>query len=124
MNKTKQQNYSKGKHGEQLAKKYLEDKGYKVLVQNWRYSRFGEIDIIALYKNELVFIEVKTRSSVNYGNPIEAVDEKKMDKILKLAECYISLNPNLSFIACRFDIVGVILKQPPLINHYKNIYQF
>ncbi len=124
MNKTKQQNYSKGKYGEQLAKKYLESKGYKVLAQNWRYSRYGEIDIISLHKNELIFIEVKTRSSVDYGNPIEAVDERKINKILKLAECYINLNPELTFNACRFDIIGVILKPTVQINHYENTYQF
>ncbi len=124
MNKAKQQNYSKGKYGEQLAHKYLKNKGYKILAQNWRYSRYGEIDIIALNKNELIFIEVKTRSSINYGNPIEAVDERKMNKILKLAECYINLNPNVNFVACRFDIIGVILKQPAQINHYENTYQF
>ena len=74
--------------GENLVCKYLEENNYKIIKRNF-LCRQGEIDIIAkdISKNELVFIEVKTRSNFRYGNPIEAVDKNKQ-KRMKLAIRY------------------------------------
>lgn len=71
-----------GKLGEDLACKYLQNKGYKILERNFE-AKQGEIDIIALDKEELVFIEVKTRSNILYGKPAEAVNEIKQNHLIK-----------------------------------------
>jgi putative endonuclease len=72
-----------GKRGEEIAKEYLENKGYQILKMNWRHKR-AEIDLIARHEKTLIFIEVKTRSSVDFGHPEEFVDWKK-EKHLEFA---------------------------------------
>lgn len=118
----KSQNSSKGRAGEAFAVNYIVRMGFKILEKNWRYSRFGEIDIIAQDDNTIVFIEVKSRTSCKFGHPFESVDEKKFEKIKKLAEIYLSKNNHLSGKNVRFDIIGILLKNNPEITYLKNIY--
>ncbi|OGI23585.1 MAG: YraN family protein [Candidatus Melainabacteria bacterium RIFOXYA12_FULL_32_12] len=117
-------NIAKGKIGEDIAAKYLEKRGFKIIEKNWRYSRYGEIDIIATDQKTLVFIEVKTRSTVNYGHPVESITKSKIDKIRTLAGAYLNENPDLKFKNYRFDAIGIILNKEPEIVYYKDIYQF
>jgi len=118
----KQQNISKGKAGENIAVSFLEKQGFEIIEKNWRFSRMGEIDIIAKDNNTLVFIEVKARSSNLFGNPLESVDEKKFNKIRKLAEIYLIKNPNIDFKDIRFDLIGILLKEKPEITYFKGVY--
>jgi putative endonuclease len=90
----KKQKINFGKIGEDFAVRLLENKGYQIVARNFR-SRFGEIDIIAIYEGELVFIEVKTRWSLKFGNPEEAVTERKLKKIIRTAEYFSMIHPNL-----------------------------
>lgn len=96
-----------GRKGENLAANYLRRKGYKILDQNWSFER-TEIDIIALHKKLLVFVEVKTRTSDLYGYPEEAVDQVKEENMINAAEAYLDVNKWEDDI--RFDIVSVIIK--------------
>jgi putative endonuclease len=81
-----------GKQGEQLAEDFLVNKGYTILHRNWRHSHY-EIDIVAL-KNDLPhFIEVKTRSSQQFGQPEESVNKKKIRSLLLAAEEFLFQNP-------------------------------
>lgn len=108
--------------GEKIASTFLENKGYNILYKNWRYSNIGEIDIIAGYNNEIIFVEVKTRTSNSYGEPIESINLIKQKKIIKLAQIFISQNSfdeNTSF---RFDAIGIILTEKTEINHLQNAY--
>lgn len=118
----KQQNYNKGKAGEILAVNFLAKQGFKIVEKNWRYSRLGEIDIIAEDSNTLVFIEVKARSSTFFGQPIESVNEKKFLKMQKLAEIYLSMHPNINYDGFRFDLIGILLKEKPEITYFKGVY--
>ncbi len=77
-----------GKTGEELASKYIEKQGYKIVERNFR-CRQGEIDIIAEDKQELVFIEVKTRTNLSYGFPAEAVNYVKQKHINKATKYYL-----------------------------------
>lgn len=93
-----------GTYGEQRAKNYLLKNGYEIVDSNY-HSRFGEIDIIAVKKNIIAFVEVKTRSDGSMVKPVEAVNLKKAEKIIKTAHMYmtekkINLQP-------RFDICEV-----------------
>ena len=111
-------NIEKGKKGELIAKEYLVSKGYRILNTNYR-NKIGEIDIIALDKDILVFIEVKTRTNINFGYPYEAVNMKKQDKILRCSYVYIKYN-NLKNYQLRYDIIEVFLTTSIRINHIVN----
>lgn len=80
-----------GNFGETQACKYLESIGYKVIQRNYR-CMFGEIDIIAIKDRGIFFIEVKTRESLRYGDPAEAINNKKIKKLTKIANNYLSEN--------------------------------
>ena len=96
-----------GKFGEDEAVKYLEQKGYKISDRNFSCKR-GEIDIIALDKNEIVFIEIKARISLKYGLPSEAVTKNKLKHIYKTAEYYLYTR-NLLNENTRIDVIEVYI---------------
>ncbi len=96
-----------GKYGEGLACLFLKEKGFTIIETNWRFSR-AEIDIIARKANLMVFFEVKTRSYTFYGEPEEAVGEKKEQMMFNAAGMYME-QMNLK-IPIRFDIIAVHLK--------------
>ncbi|MDQ0507902.1 Uncharacterised protein family UPF0102 [Aedoeadaptatus ivorii] len=109
-----------GDRGEAIATKFLRDKGHRILENNFRFAR-GEIDIISTYKDFLVFTEVKSRQSLRYGRPLEAVDARKRRQIYTTAEYYISRygmwDRNI-----RFDIIEVYLMQPPKLYHLEGAF--
>lgn len=109
-----------GKLGEDLACKYLQDKGYKIIERNFE-ARQGEIDIIAKEQNELVFIEVKTRSNISYGKPAEAVNEIKQNHLIKTIEYYV-YSRHLEDEFIRIDIIEIyLLKNKYRVNHIKQV---
>ena len=109
-----------GKFGEEVAVRYLIQKDYKIIERNFRCKQ-GEIDIIAKDKNKLVFVEVKTRSNLNYGTPAESVNRIKLNHILKTANVYLKLK-NIKNIFIRFDVVEVyVLKNRCRVNQIKQI---
>lgn len=108
--------------GEELAAKYLTEKGYTVLRKNYTV-RGGEIDIIATDGKSLVFIEVKTRKNDIFGSAAEAVDSKKIAHMCTAAERFIyenSDNTEIKDLAVRFDVIEVYT-QKSVINHIVNI---
>jgi putative endonuclease len=108
-----------GRNGENIAKNYLVEKGYKILETNRRFSRICEIDIIATDKDTLVFCEVKTRSSVQCGHPFEAITPEKYKNIKAGLYLYLEENPNYKLY--RIDAISVILRPKLEIQHLKNI---
>ncbi len=95
-----------GKQGEARAEDYLREKGYEIMVRNYRHQH-AEIDLIAQKGKLLVFAEVKTRTNVSYGNPEEFVNYTKAKLVMKAAEHYIFAHNWLFDV--RFDIVAVTL---------------
>lgn len=106
----KNNNQSTGKLGEKVAAEYVRKLGYKILTINFRYGRFGEIDIVALDGEYICFIEVKTRSSLTFGTPSEAVGKRKQENIIKIAQVYLKKN-NLLEHCARFDIIEVLVSK-------------
>ena len=106
-----------GRAGETRATKFLKKKGFKILNTNYE-TPFGEIDVIALDKEYIVFIEVKTRTSEVYGAPCEAVDKKKQEKYYKSATYYLQKEKKTDS-SCRFDIIEIKNEQ---INHIFNAF--
>ena len=98
-------NVKKGKIGENIAKKYLISLGMTIICSNYR-TKFGEIDIIAKLENKIIFVEVKSRMSKDYGLACEAVDYEKASKITSVAKYYISTN-NLKNYEIRFDVIEI-----------------
>ena len=111
-----------GKIGESITCKYLCQNHYKIIDKNY-YYKGGEIDIIAYDedKNEIVFIEVKTRTNGNYGLPSEAVDKRKISNITKGIRKYIHIK-NLENKFIRLDLIELFYKNKKFyINHIKQI---
>ena len=110
--------------GEDAAVEHLKQKGYKIIERNFRKSH-TEIDIIALQGSILVFVEVKTRSSSSYGTPFEGIAPWKVRNLVKTAQFYKLLHPDLPD-DLRIDAVGVWIKNDKVdkIEHLENISGF
>lgn len=94
-----------GQKGEELAAEYLLQKGYSILHRNYRIEK-DEIDIIATHNNFIVFVEVKTRSSLQYGSPVEQVNAQKEAKLIRAANRFLQdMDIDLE---ARFDVISVI----------------
>ncbi|MCQ2555795.1 MAG: YraN family protein [Clostridia bacterium] len=104
-----------GKRGEIIAANYLKRKGYKILERNYK-NPIGEIDLIAKDKDYLVFVEVKTRISRGFGDPLEAINEQKQFKIRNVATLYLRQH-KLMDLNCRFDAIAVLGDGDDGINH-------
>lgn len=114
-----------GKLGEDIAASYLSRKGFRIIDRNFK-ARYGEIDIIALDHDVLVFVEVKTRIGTQFGTPEEAVTPRKIREVVKTAEYYAALHPDLPK-ALRIDVVGIVLNgetnEVVSLHHTPNITQ-
>src|SRR5438046_1190123 len=95
-----------GQYGEEYACRYLQDKGYTILEKNFR-NKLGEIDLIAQEGKMLCFIEVKTRKSLQYGAPFEAVGNTKQHKMVQVALSYLKYKFRSTDILSRFDVVSI-----------------
>lgn len=129
LKKSKKEHLSTGARGEIAAKNYLISSGYKILATNFTNPtgrRLGEIDIIAKDKEEIVFVEVKTRKNY-FGtayNPEENINASKLYKLNKIATFYISKN-SLFDTKYRFDAITIIAdteKDTATLRHLKNIF--
>ena len=118
-----------GKRGEALAASYLKRNGFTILDQNWEGDS-GEIDLVALDGNTIVFVEVKTRSSESYGKAKEAVDKRKKNHVSKVAKEYLKKKGETKR-RVRFDVVAVSIKgdtlfdrlRSPKIEHIKGAFE-
>lgn len=108
-----------GNAGEDLACRYLQKQGYEILERNKHYSKFCELDIIAKYKNTIVFVEVKTRKTTNFGVPQEAITKTKYENIKKGIQFYLTENKVKDY---RIDVISITIKPELKIEHLKNIY--
>ena len=115
-------NVSKGKLGERIAKKKLLQLGYNILETNYRVKE-GEIDIVSMDGDVLVFVEVKARSSKGFGSAEEAIDLKKIERLSEAALSYIT-EKSLYEMTIRFDVVAVDMSVvPPFVKIIKNAFE-
>ncbi len=108
-----------GQKGEELAAKYLEEKGYVILEKNWRFKNL-EADIIATSSKTLIIAEVKTRKSNYFGEPETFVTRQKQKNLIKTAHEYILRN-NLD-LDVRFDIISVIMNDSSSVKHIEDAF--
>lgn len=95
-----------GRFGEKIAEDFLIKNGIKIISKNY-FTKYGEIDLIGLENETIIFVEVKLRKNLNYGFPIEAIEEKKIKRLKRAAETF--LQDFNDFEKCRFDILLIFL---------------
>lgn len=113
-----------GRRGERLAEKFLRRLGYKILYRNYRARQGGEVDLVCrdVDENELVFAEVKTRATDEFGRPGEAVGLEKQELIARGARSWLKLLDRRD-VVFRFDIVEVIIGAgEPVMTHVKSAF--
>ena len=109
-----------GKLGEKIAERYLQENNYKIIEKNFE-CRQGEIDIIARQKDQIVFVEVKTRTNRKYGNPIEAVTNLKLKHIMRTIKYYLYIK-KLENQFITIDVIEIYEKNKKFfVHHIKDI---
>ena len=110
-----------GNKGEDLAAAFLRSRGFRILERQARISRVGEIDIVALDRDELVFVEVKTRHDVSFGSPEEAVTTAKLRTLAACAESW-RLKRGWSVRPYRLDVIAIDLTgKEPVVRHLESV---
>jgi putative endonuclease len=110
-----------GRSGEDVAVRFLEEKGYKIIERNRRKKR-GEIDVIAEDNGEVVFVEVRAKTGGDFGTPEETVDSRKIQKLIRNAESYVYYQEEER--PYRIDVVAVVFgkdKEVKEVRHYESI---
>jgi len=113
-----------GRRGEKVAARYLRRLGYVIVARGQRDS-IGELDLVAVDRRTVVFVEVKTRASHDTGHPADAVDEAKQRRLTRLALSYMQRHELLECRA-RFDVVAVTWgddRSPPLVEHFAGAFE-
>ena len=115
---------SLGRRGEDAAAQYVRRLGYKIVARGER-DRLGELDLVAVDRPTVVFVEVRTRTSQTAGHPVETVDTDKQRRLTRLALGYLKRHGLLEYSA-RFDIVAITWpagQRQPVIEHFKNAFE-
>jgi putative endonuclease len=111
-----------GRDGENLAERFLKKKGYVLVERNYR-CRDGEVDLIVLDRKTVVFVEVKTRSDHSFGNPLEAVERRKQQKMIRAAQSFLA-QKKLQNRDARFDVIGISwFGSKPSVEHIENAFE-
>ena len=111
-----------GRIGEDLAHRFLRSRGCTVVARNYRtLSGRGEIDLIVWDGGRLAFVEVKTRSTDEFGPPEGAVDEEKRERLQIAARDYVR-RAEIAWRVVRFDIVSIVLERPPRIEWLRDAF--
>jgi putative endonuclease len=111
-----------GRKGEDIAHRFLRNSGYHILARRFRLADgSGEIDIIARQGDSIVFVEVKTRQSVEFGGPERALGHEKETNLIRAARSYL-LKAGADWSQARFDIVTVVVSRPPEVTHYEDAF--
>ncbi|HCS79023.1 TPA: YraN family protein [Patescibacteria group bacterium] len=113
------QNQHKGKLGENAAATFLAKKGYRIISRNF-FVRGGELDLVAVHDNTLIFVEVKTRSGADFGTAEEAVTPWKIKALLRAGQYFKLKHPNLPE-ALRLDLVTVSLNSANQVTHLEHL---
>jgi putative endonuclease len=110
-----------GRYGEDVAARHLQDAGLVILARNWRCAE-GEIDIVARDGGVLVVCEVKTRSGLDFGSPLEAVPGRKAVRLRRLARHWLTAHP-VHPAEVRFDVIGVLRRRrgAAVVEHVRGV---
>jgi putative endonuclease len=110
-----------GRWGEDLAKSFLEGKGYQVMFQNV-FTEYGEIDLVAKRKNQIHFVEVKTRRTKDFGHPEESITQSKLSHMIDSAEAFLQAHPEFEG-SWQIDVIAILVTKQdkaPEIRFFEN----
>ncbi len=111
-----------GRRGEDLAHRYLRSAGFTIVARNYRPNAGeAEVDIVARDNGTLVFVEVKSRASAEFGSPERAIDAGKEKRIVRAARAYVT-RAGLDWSQVRFDTVSIVFTSPPSIVHQQDVF--
>ncbi len=111
-----------GRRGEDLAHRFLQQSGFTVICRNYRTGGGdAEIDIVARDKGILVFVEVKSRASAEFGAPDRAIDPEKQKNIIRAARSY-ATRAGANWNEVRFDTIAIVFTTPPSIVHHQDVF--
>ena len=112
-----------GRRGEDIAHRFLQRQGLVVVARNYRMSSgAGEVDLIAWERDTLVFVEVKSRQTDEYGAPDRAIGPEKTASLIRSAREYVR-HAEVPWEKIRFDVVTVVFDKPPVINHFQDVFR-
>ena len=110
-----------GRRGEDIAHRFLQRAGFIVVARNYRLaSGAGEIDVVARDGDTLVFVEVKSRATDEFGSPDRAIDTEKRRRMLRAARDF-ARHAEVPWEKVRFDVVTVVFHTPPTVEHFRDI---
>jgi|SRR5580704_15735831 putative endonuclease len=111
-----------GRRGEDIAHRYLQRAGIVIVARNYRMgSGRGEVDLIGWEGGTLVFVEVKSRQTEEYGAPDRAIGREKQSNLLRAAREY-ARHADVPWENVRFDVVNVVFSTPPLVTHFRDVF--
>ena len=111
-----------GRCGEDLAHRYLRNAGFMIVARNYRPSAGeAEVDIVARDNGTLVFVEVKSRLSAEFGSPDRAIDGEKQNRIVRAARSYVT-RAGIAWNQVRFDTISIVFTKPPSIVHQQDAF--
>ena len=117
----KQLNRQKGAVGEEIAEKFLQEKGYQILDKN-NSTKWGELDLIVVKNNILIFVEVKLKDTEDFGTPEEMIGRNKLAQIKRTAEMYLLNNSDIARQFNQYQIDAIcIVTETGRVTHYENI---
>ena len=113
-----------GRRAEELAAAHLEGRGFRIVARNWRRPE-GELDVVADDEGTCVFVEVRSRTGLEFGHPLESINPRKRGQIVRAARLYLDAEPTQAA-GFRFDVVGVTFfndERPPECVHIEDAFQ-
>jgi putative endonuclease len=124
-NLNKIKNYKKGKEGEEFAREFLIQKGFQLIQSNYS-NKLGEIDLIMVDKDILIFVEVKLKVGDKFGTPEEMINKRKLSQVRRVAEGFLVIEPIAKkYTKYRIDAVCIVSDKDQIIDrisHYENVY--
>ena len=112
---------STGRAAEDAAFRHLERQGLKLIERNWS-CRYGELDLVMLDGDTVVFVEVRARRHATWGGAAASIDARKRGKLITTAECFLQRFPRWSCHPCRFDVVAIMTREPAHLDWIQNAF--
>jgi putative endonuclease len=113
------EDHALGRRGEDVAHRFLQRNGFVIVDRNYRMaSGGGEVDLVAWEADTLVFVEVKSRKTAEYGSPDRAIGLEKQSSLLRAAREY-ARHAEVPWEQIRFDVVNVVFTAPPVVTHFR-----
>ena len=122
-NGTCTEDHALGRHGEDIAHRFLQRAGFIIVDRNYRMaSGAGEVDLIGWEGDTLVFIEVKSRRTDEYGAPDRAIGPEKQSSLIRAAREY-ARHAEVPWDKVRLDVVNVVFSTPPVVTHFRDVFR-